>query len=209
MGVESRLDELAKYNRDANGPFANALEHDERQDQSGHDLKGRANPGSQAATFIKSVDTQLGCPTMRLQALQRRPCNPLCHCTCHKTRRIASPGFLERLLGKLFVGYSGLPSVFRNCTVLGCRQDSSKLVKVTYSFPYWFWQRAVNAAFSYTFATGPELLLRFPCVRPAHSEWFICARMGDADGLKRLLGNKQAGRTLRCSHFFGWRRSAN
>ena len=200
--MERRLDELADYVKHSNGPSDCTLKH-ESQERSAHVAIARDNPLGQPALVTEFFDINRGTLTVRLQTLRRGSCNPSCNCCCHKTQRIASPGLLERLVGKLFLGYAGLSSAFRRCTVLGCRQDSSKLAKMTYKFPSWFWRRAVSLAFSYTSRTGPELLLRFPSVRPAHSEWFICARMGDADGLKRLLQNRQAGRTLRSAHQTG------
>ncbi|KAL8747876.1 MAG: hypothetical protein Q9184_007543 [Pyrenodesmia sp. 2 TL-2023] len=84
-------------------------------------------------------------------------------------------------------------NVFSNVPAIASLSDDK--------FPRWFWYRAVNIGFSYAPATGPELLLRFPCVRPAHCDWFIFARMGDAEGLKRLLTNKQASGRLRPLEF--------
>lgn len=196
-GLESRINKLAEYVKISNDTYACTVEHNESHERSAHGATASNNSMDQPALLTEFFDINHGSLTVRLQMLQRRFCSPSCRCSCHKTQRIASPGFLERLIGKLFLGYAGLSSGFRSCTVLECRQDSSKLAKVTYRFPSWFWQRAVNVVFSYTSSTGPELLLRLPYVRPAHSEWFICARMGDADGLKRLLHNGQAGRTLR------------
>ena len=208
-GLESRLNELREYAKISNDTYAYKVEHDESNERSEHGATASNKPIDHPALLTEILDISHGSLKVRLQTLQRRFCNPSCRCYCHKTQRIASPGFLERLVGKLFLGYAGLSSVFRSCTVLECRQDSSKLAKVTYRFPSWFWQRAINFEFSYTSSTGPELLLRLPYVRPAHSEWFICARMGDADGLKRLLHNGQAGRTLRSPHWYGLRESAN
>ena len=189
-----------EYVKKPKGPCACTLENHETQERPALETTGSDIPTSQPALLTEIFHTNHGNLTIGLQTLRRRSCNSSCNCYCHRTQRIVSPGFMERLIGKLFLGYAGLPLVFRSCTVLGCRQDSSKLAKMTYKFPSWFWQRAVSLAFSSTSGTGPELLLRVPYVRPAHSEWFICARMGDADGLKRLLHNGQAGCTLRSPH---------
>lgn len=197
--MESRLDGLMDYITRSDASNAYAFARHQSQSQTTLELADNGKPiNAVPPTAAKNLDF----PTIHFQTLRRHSCDGNCPCSCHKTRRLGTPDVLERILGKLFLGYVGLPSIFHSCTVLGCRQNSSKSAKMIYRFPYWFWQRAVNVTFSYTYTTGPELLLRFPCVRPAHCDWFICARMGDAEGLQRLLDNRQAGRTLRCSHAF-------
>lgn len=208
-GVESRLEGLIMYIQGSPVARAYASKHHETQTHPDLGAMDDGNPVDQAPPVIGFSDTVHVFPTVQFQTLRRRPCDPICHCPCHKTQRFTSSGFLEGIFGNLFLGYAGLPSVFRKCTVLGCHQESPKLAKMTYRFPYWFWQRAISIGFSHTYATGPELLLRFPCVRPVHCEWFHCARLGSVKGLKYLLDNKQAGGMLRRSRFSGPARPAD
>ena len=130
-------------------------------------------------------------PNVLVRVLRRRPCHSACSCICHQTQRLLSPGIVQRLVGNLFIGYTGLPTPFRRCNVLGCRQNSPAHAKLFYRFPSWFCKRAVDLAF---FGGGlcPELVLRFPCVRPLHSEWGEYIRDGRVDDLKRLINCKQA-----------------
>lgn len=191
--MESKLDELTEDITRSQAPAADNSEHNQADSHLELGATGIASSNDHTLAFQGGFQVL---PTIKFQMLRRLTCHSACHCACHQTQRYASPGFLESIFGNLFLGYSGMPSVIRKCTVLGCRQDSPKLVKMTYRFPYWFWQRAVNIGFSYTYSTGPELMLRLTCIRPDHSDWFKFARTGNVEGLMQLLVNKQAGRTL-------------
>lgn len=194
--MESRLDGLIEDIASSHSPDASTPKPNGTQTFPELGSTNNASLNNHAPAVTGISDHGLVLPTVQLQILRRLPCDITCHCTCHQTQRFASPAFLGSIFGNLFLGYAGLPSVFRKCTVLGCRQDAPTIAKMTYRFPRWFAQRAVNIGFSYTYSTGPELLLRLPCVRPAHCDWFICARMGDAEGLKRLFVDKQASSML-------------
>ncbi|KAL8648567.1 MAG: hypothetical protein Q9226_005939 [Calogaya cf. arnoldii] len=65
-------------------------------------------------------------------------------------------------------------------------------MKFTYRFPSWFWNRAVHVSFMGG-KVGPELVLRFPCVRPFESDWGTSVREGAVEDLKSLIDRKQAG----------------
>ncbi|KAL8647550.1 MAG: hypothetical protein Q9210_005490 [Variospora velana] len=191
--MESKLDDLAECINRSQAPAADNSELNEAESYLKLGATGIGSSIDHTPAVRGNFDLSKVLSPVKFQTLRRVPCHSTCRCACHQPRRYASPGFLESIFGNLFLGYSGLPSAIRKCTVLGCRQDSPKLVKMTYRFPYWFWQRAVNIWFSYTYSTGPQLMLRLTCVRDNRSEWFEYARMGDVEGLKRLLVNKQAG----------------
>lgn len=130
-------------------------------------------------------------PNINVRVLRRRSCHSACSCSCHRTQRLVSPGTLERLVGSLFMGYTGIPSPFRRCDVYDCRQRSLTHVKLTYRFPAWFWNRAIHVAFLGG-GPSPELVLRFPCVRPFESDWGTFVRAGAVEDLKYLIDRKQA-----------------
>lgn len=194
--MESRLDELTKCITGSSAPDCYTSQRNGAHEHPELTMEHEKGSFSHVPVIASLSGEEYAPPPIQLHVLRRLPCDDSCHCSCHRAQRYASPGVLEKVLGKLFLGYAGLPTLFGKCNALGCRQRSSKLAKMTYRFPRWFWYRAVNVGFSYTPATGPELLLRFPCVRPAQCDWFIFARMGDAEGLKRLLTQKQASSML-------------
>ncbi|KAL8681077.1 MAG: hypothetical protein Q9186_002789 [Xanthomendoza sp. 1 TL-2023] len=148
-----------------------------------------SHPASNHAQYNDGESGSL-VPNVHIQVLRRRPCHSACRCTCHRAHRLLSPGILQKLVGNLFLGYSGLPSPFQRCDMLHCRGNSLAHAKMTYRFPSWFWQRAINITFCS--GTSPELLLRFPCVRPYNGDWFDAARDVNVDRLKHLIQRKQA-----------------
>lgn len=196
VGMESKLDKLAEDVTRSQATAVTTSEHNEVESHLALGATSIATSVDHTSAVRGSSEHGQVLPTVKLQMLRRVPCQSACNCACHQTQRFTSPRFLESVFGNLFLGYSGLPSVFRKCTILGCRQDSSKLAKMTYRFPCWFWQRAVNIAFSYTYSAGPEWVLRLTCIRPWDSDWFQFARTGNVKGLKRFIVDKQASGTL-------------
>lgn len=190
LGIESHLHEVAEYITNSDGVKDRTSIHPER-----FTTEAEARMNNMAAGN-SGLDQARSSPILQLQVLRRLPCESNCHCVCHQTHRLRSPSFAEKIIGNLFVGYAGFPTLFQKCNVLGCSQASPKIAKVTYKFPWWFWQRAVNIRFSWSSPEGPELLLRFPCIRPSFCDWFSFARMGDAKGMQDLLERKQASGTL-------------
>ncbi|KAL8689868.1 MAG: hypothetical protein Q9218_004556 [Villophora microphyllina] len=161
---------------------------------------GRGNPAPSIDTSGLSHDGIEACAAtsiMQIQFLRRYRCAPPCQCACHQTQRLRLPHIAENFIGRLFLGYAGVPLLTQKCNTLACRQNSPAIVKLAYRFPYWIWQRALNMVFTYSSKTGPQLVLRFPCVRPMACEWFEAARQGYVGILKDLLDRKQA-----CREFY-------
>jgi hypothetical protein len=42
-------------------------------------------------------------------------CEPACFCACHSQGTIETPAFLQQALGRLFVGYTGIPLLKKRC----------------------------------------------------------------------------------------------
>lgn len=61
-------------------------------------------------------------------------CRPGCLCICHVESRSSTPGFVDRVLGQVFIGYSGLPGLNTKCDVETCQKTQSPNM----SFEYWF-----------------------------------------------------------------------
>lgn len=129
---------------------------------------------------------------IQTRVLLKRPFDEGCHCSCHQPKYLQSPNMVQKIIGNLFIGYTGPTLVFGSCNDSRCRQESSASARLTYIFPYWFWQRAICVAFSFNNGAGPELVIRVPYVRPISADWFRCARCGDVEGLKNLLKSGKA-----------------
>lgn len=50
-------------------------------------------------------------------------CRPGCRCVCHASRKSATPALVDRVLGKLFIGYAGLPLLSAQCDNEECQKS--------------------------------------------------------------------------------------
>ncbi|KAI9832146.1 MAG: hypothetical protein M1819_004497 [Sarea resinae] len=80
---------------------------------------------------------------VRVHTRQRAGCSPDCPCTCHQKHRIQSANFLTRIVGKLFVGYSGRLVGSSCCSEPSCRNSMTLNLQATYIFPRWFLAKAM------------------------------------------------------------------
>ena len=113
-----------------------------------------------------------------------------CACSCHWKRRIRSPSLFDKVLGSLFVGYTGLPISRQPCDLLSCQDQQQHFVAhFTYYFPLWFVARAIVATISLNTANSPEFTLRVPHIVPDSSPIFQLARSGNIRGIKYLFRN--------------------
>ena len=69
-------------------------------------------------------------PTPRAESIGVRltqhntTCTRGCPCACHKQRRSSTPAFWERIVGKVFVDYAGLPIFSQRCNIPSCTRDN-------------------------------------------------------------------------------------
>ena len=63
----------------------------------------------------------------------------LCLCQCHQAMTMTSPGEWSNVLGRLFVGYTGLPLPAKKCDRTSCQHGQVQpRIRVAYLFPLWF-----------------------------------------------------------------------
>jgi hypothetical protein len=116
-----------------------------------------------------------------------------CCCRCHARRRIRSPAALDKIMGMLFMGYTGLPASQRPCDLHSCRnQQRDFLAHFTYYFPWWFVERALVATVSLNTAVGPDFTFRVLHIVPDSSSIFQLAKSGNIHGIKYLFQNSLA-----------------
>lgn len=114
-------------------------------------------------------------------------CRGVCHCSCHARKSSSSPALLSNLLGRLFVGYAGLPVLSQNCDTGDCKSSQSSKVSVEYWFPASFWSSIVRVDLSYHHHLGPSLQLRTLRRVPDTAQCINYALDGNIDGLKFLF----------------------
>ena len=115
-------------------------------------------------------------------------CSQGCPCRCHGTSRVKTPDAVSRVLGQLFVGYSGIPAIKPECDQPSCKQTTESKVEAEFWFPAKiFWSRILQFQASYQAATGPSLALRtFRCV-PDSAPAVSYTVNGNIDALKVLF----------------------
>ncbi|KAF3107085.1 hypothetical protein TWF102_000923 [Orbilia oligospora] len=122
-------------------------------------------------------------------------CDLLCKCVCHRRRNIQSPSILSKLVGDLFIGYNGIPSISPSCTIRNCSRDRSGNVRVQYAFPKWLLTRMLSVYVRVS--QCPEILIKTWNVRcygdlnPGENP-FRMVLMADLEGLSRLFQEGKA-----------------
>ena len=111
-----------------------------------------------------------------------------CSCKCHLHNKSSSAGYLGVVVGRLFLGYSGLPLLISPCGLKMCRRKQALSV----SAESWFsmglcWSQIIRFQISYQSQIGPEWELSSLRGVPDSAECVKLALEGDINGLKALF----------------------
>lgn len=109
-----------------------------------------------------------------------------CPCACHTQKKSYSPAMFERIFGKLFVGYAGLPLVSPKCNSSQCAKAQAARVSLEYWFPMSFISKIVRFQLAIE-NTGPQCALNFLRRVPDTAQSVGFAQAGNVDGLKDLF----------------------
>ena len=141
------------------------------------------------------VDSKAKGDIVRVVTSHRLPCRNWCPCVCHTKRklRIASPGMMEGVLGRIFVGYAGMPMQKESCDFRGCRDRQQATATIEYWFPSWFVSMNLRLHLAYLPRAGPEFQLSTTRRVPDSSQSVTFAMQGDIEGLKYLFAQGLAG----------------
>lgn len=115
-------------------------------------------------------------------------CRPACHCVCHMENRSSTPSFMDRVLGQVFVGYSGLPGFSSKCNVGTCEKSQSPSMSFEYWFPLGFvWSQIVRMRLTYERNLGPHFEISTLKRVPDSAQCVTFALNGNTEGLKDLF----------------------
>lgn len=114
-------------------------------------------------------------------------CRTGCPCSCHAQQRSSTPGILNSILGRLFIGYSGFPALSPKCDSSGCLGARGKQVSMEYWFPMSVWSSFVRIQLLSNLNGGPSLCLDVLRRIPDSSQSVDFAQKGDIRGLKHLF----------------------
>ena len=138
-------------------------------------------PATQAS---KDVDSQ----AVGVRVSQYSACRPGCPCVCHRPSKSATPGVLDKIVGKMFVGYAGLPLLSAKCDTEFCEKTQSPAVSLEYWFPMGFvWSQILQLKVSYEPKIGPHFELRSLRRVPDNAQCVHFALNGNIEGLKELF----------------------
>ena len=115
-------------------------------------------------------------------------CAASCRCKCHIPHSFQFPPFWNRLLGKLFVGYSGCPAgLVPPCNQGSCHAGLSSTTQVNYIFPPWFCNKLIKLSLETSLMGDANLNLVFYRGVPTGSKIFQCTALEDVDSLRSLI----------------------
>ena len=114
-------------------------------------------------------------------------CLPSCPCSCHAPQRSASPSILNSILGRLFVGYSGLPVISPKCDDEECQGGRAKQVSMEYWFPMSIWSTIVRVEMGTRLNGVPWFHLEALRRVPDSSQCVSFAQSGNIAGLRHLF----------------------
>lgn len=110
-----------------------------------------------------------------------------CLCRCHQVTTMATPGDWSRILGRLFVGYAGLPLPSKKCDRKSCQHGRVETrIRVAYLFPFWFALRLFALTITKA-STSFMWKLDFPAVTSSNSDLFVQASLGNIDKIQGML----------------------
>ncbi|KAK6500916.1 hypothetical protein TWF506_003675 [Arthrobotrys conoides] len=123
------------------------------------------------------------------------PCNPLCKCVCHRRRNIQTPSILSKLIGNIFVGYNGIPSISPSCTIRNCNRAKGGNMRLQYAFPKWLLTKMLSM--EVRASQCPEVLIKTWNVRhhantKRDENPFQMVVDVDIEGLQRLFQEGKA-----------------
>lgn len=130
-------------------------------------------------------------PQVRVEtsSLPLNHCDRPCVCQCHRFTNLATPNALNQLIGRLFIGYVGLPLLSSNkCNRTACRRRRNQMeIRIAYLFPVWFVLRFI--ALTITKASTTFMWkLSVPVVTQTTAPMMVFTSLGDTGKIQALLG---------------------
>ncbi|KAH6652404.1 ankyrin repeat-containing domain protein [Truncatella angustata] len=195
---KSRLHEQSKSQRglaainDTLLTFAPLMQHIQQtldDDMEARQHNGRVIRRNDTCSGPGSLSTQYQQPIeFRTTVQAPKACAAACPCSCHRMAVLQYPAWAKKLVGQLFVGYSGIPLLNSNaCSERSCKSGRRVLVKVSYFFPRWLVSRMIFFMSDSNSYDHGSPMIRIPKVVSSDSEIFILAQKGNIPGMQRYF----------------------
>ncbi|KAF1998176.1 hypothetical protein P154DRAFT_263763 [Amniculicola lignicola CBS 123094] len=145
--------------------------------------------------FEKAPNESASIETVQILLSRQPSCGGWCPCACHEKRKlkVRVPRMMESVVGKLFVGYAGLPIFNNPCDFRGCKDRRHASATVEYWFPWWFVTMNMKLQVKLVPMAGPQFQLSTTRRVPDSSQSITFAMQGNIEGLKYLFGAGLAG----------------
>ena len=146
---------------------------------------------------LVSVCAEGGSETSRIRVeasvLPLCQCGRFCICRCHRVTSLATPTSLGNILGRLFIGYVGLPLLsYRTCNRITCRRGRSQMrIRVAFLFPLWFALRLIAVTITKA-STTFMWTLSFPAVTQTSCSMLVLTSLGSIEEVQKLLATNAA-----------------
>lgn len=156
-------------------------------------------PGPKNSDDPPAYSEKLSSDSKNIEAVQvflsaRSTCRGWCPCTCHAKRTaLRTPKIMESLLGRLFMGYTGLPILNNSCDFTGCKDRQQSGATVEYWFPWWFVSMNMKLQLKLIQSAGPQLQLSTTRRVADSSPSITYAMQGNIEGLRHLFTAGLAG----------------
>ncbi|KAF2149926.1 hypothetical protein K461DRAFT_245163 [Myriangium duriaei CBS 260.36] len=117
-------------------------------------------------------------------------CRRGCSCICHTRQTSTSPAVFNRILGQLFIGYTGIPSLSQKCDVRNCQKSVTRQISLEYWFPWTYVSSSIiRLRLGHGSSLGTTFQLETLRRVPDTAQCVTFALNGDIDGLKYLFRN--------------------
>lgn len=161
-----------------------SLLHQQRSiEESNQRRPQQKNAGFRAA----SGDAHIEAIQIRVSQYSTACCRNWCPCDCHSQKKVSLLGITEIVLGRMFLGYAGLPLWNKKCNFPGCKRRQNPSLTVDYWFPWWFLAMNVKMLLNYEPNLGPRLQIATLRRIPDSAQSIKFAFEGNVDGLQHLF----------------------
>ena len=117
-------------------------------------------------------------------------CRHGCCCACHSQQKVSSPRIFDRVLGRLFIGYAGVPYLSPKCDNATCEKSRASKFSVEYWFPLgMFSSTIIRMQAGYQPNTGALFQLQSLRSVPDNAQCVSFALNGNIEGLKHLFSH--------------------
>lgn len=125
-----------------------------------------------------------------ITVLEDGKCSSACSCVCHRPRRIATPAYLNALLGDFHLRYTSADRSGVFCNEKKCRRQRDYVARVVYKPPDWLASRILSM--SLTYGNCLQMMLRIPRIVSDDAPILQYAAAGDLESIKSLLSSGKA-----------------